>query len=264
MTTTVAMATTVDDARAMEAIVEHHAELLTALSTRVEGLVTAAMKHDVAAFTAARDVLTRWCEHELVPHAAAEEQTLYPAAGAVEAGRLLVAAMIEEHATIRRLVAGIAATHEPVVGAAAGVALRVVFQGHMTRENEQIVPLLAGDPGIALADLLEGMHGALTTSTPHDEDVTAVDGHGGHSCGCHEVDEGIPELDARMVPHAIRHATIFGALHAVRPGQGMVLVAPHDPLPLLAQIEQRDPGAFTVEYLEQGPEAWRLQFVRTA
>ncbi|WP_460871759.1 DUF2249 domain-containing protein [Nocardioides pakistanensis] len=87
----------------------------------------------------------------------------------------------------------------------------------------------------------------------------------GHHCNCGEKDaEGYPELDARAVPHAIRHATIFGALDAVRPGGGMILVAPHDPLPLLAQIEQRAPGAFEVSYVERGPEAWRLAFVRRA
>ena len=42
----------------------------------------------------------------------------------------------------------------------------------------------------------------------------------------------------------------------------MVLVAPHDPLPLLAQLEERSPGVFSVDYLEQGPEAWRVRFVR--
>ena len=42
----------------------------------------------------------------------------------------------------------------------------------------------------------------------------------------------------------------------------MDLVAPHNPLPLLAQIEQREPGAFAVEYLEEGPEAWTLRLTR--
>ena len=85
----------------------------------------------------------------------------------------------------------------------------------------------------------------------------------GHSCGCGEVDgPGYPELDARAIPHAIRHATIFGALDTVRPGGGLVLIAPHDPLPLLAQIERRTPGLFAVDYLERGPQDWRLQFVR--
>ena len=65
------------------------------------------------------------------------------------------------------------------------------------------------------------------------------------------------------MPHAIRHATIFGALDAVGPGAGLVLVAPHAPLPLLAQVEQRNPGVFEVSYLERGPEAWRLVFERS-
>ncbi len=85
----------------------------------------------------------------------------------------------------------------------------------------------------------------------------------GGSCGCNENNVlAYPELDARVIPHEIRHATIFGALEGVKPGRGMVLVAPHDPIPLLAQIEQRSPGQFTVEYLERGPEAWKVQFVR--
>jgi len=75
---------------------------------------------------------------------------------------------------------------------------------------------------------------------------------------------GHPELDARTIPHAIRHAAIFGALDGVRPGKGLILVAPHDPLPLLAQLERREPGAFEVDYLERGPEAWRLAIVRQA
>jgi uncharacterized protein (DUF2249 family) len=79
-------------------------------------------------------------------------------------------------------------------------------------------------------------------------------------CGCGGAEEvAEPELDVREVPHALRHATVFGALDAVPSGTTMVLVAPHDPLPLLAQIEQRNPGIFEVEYLERGPEAWRLR-----
>lgn len=83
-------------------------------------------------------------------------------------------------------------------------------------------------------------------------------------CGCADDGAGHPELDARAIPHAIRHATVFGALDAIRPGKALVLVAPHDPLPLLRQQEARDPGAFTVSYLQRGPEAWRLLLTRNA
>jgi uncharacterized protein (DUF2249 family) len=87
-------------------------------------------------------------------------------------------------------------------------------------------------------------------------------GHGG-GCACgHEDDGTLPELDATLIPHAIRHATIFGALDSIQPGHGMILAAPHDPLPLLAQLEQRSPDAFQIDYVERGPQVWRLRFVR--
>ncbi len=90
-------------------------------------------------------------------------------------------------------------------------------------------------------------------------EIPLTEAHSGCTCG---EDEGIPELDARAIPHAIRHATIFGALSGVKPGGAMVLVAPHDPKPLLAQIAEREGDAIEVTYLERGPEAWRLQLAR--
>jgi len=84
---------------------------------------------------------------------------------------------------------------------------------------------------------------------------------GGCACG-EDVAVGLPELDARTIPHAIRHDAILGALDGVGPGDGLVLVAPHDPMGLLAQLQQRVPDAFEVEYLQRGPEVWRLSLIR--
>ena len=74
--------------------------------------------------------------------------------------------------------------------------------------------------------------------------------------------EGLPELDARVIPHAIRHGAVFGALGQVPVGKAMVLVAPHDPLPLLAQIQDREGAAVEFSYLQRGPDAWRLKLAR--
>ena len=84
------------------------------------------------------------------------------------------------------------------------------------------------------------------------------------TCGCGEQDHGYPELDARLIPHAIRHATIFGALSAIPAGGSMILVAPHNPLPLLRQIDEREQGAIEITYLQQDPEEWRVQLTRRA
>mgnify|MGYP002738826642 CR=1 FL=1 len=83
----------------------------------------------------------------------------------------------------------------------------------------------------------------------------------GCACGC--TDEGVPVLDVREIPHAIRHATVFGALGAVPTGGSLDLIAPHDPKPLLAQIADRENGAIDVEYLVPGPQAWTLRLTRT-
>ncbi len=87
-------------------------------------------------------------------------------------------------------------------------------------------------------------------------------GGGQHTCACGCSDEGVPELDATVIPHAIRHATIFGALDSIPVGGSMVLKAPHNPLPLLDQIQGRWGEGFSWTYLEEGPQDWRLQFTR--
>ena len=48
----------------------------------------------------------------------------------------------------------------------------------------------------------------------------------------------------------------FGALGAIAPGFSLDLVANHNPLPLplLAQLEQKQPEDFAVSYLSDGPE----------
>ena len=92
--------------------------------------------------------------------------------------------------------------------------------------------------------------------------MTAPAGSTSSGCACGHENESEIVLDVRQIPHAIRHATIFGALDAIAPGFSIDLVADHNPLPLLAQLDQRSPGDFTVSYLEEGPEVWKLHFTR--
>lgn len=81
---------------------------------------------------------------------------------------------------------------------------------------------------------------------PHDLPLTEPDTHG---CGCH--DTGLPTLDARVIPGAIRHGAILGALSQVRPGAGMILVAPHDPLPLLDQVRETFGEGVEIGYVDR-------------
>jgi len=71
-------------------------------------------------------------------------------------------------------------------------------------------------------------------------------------------------LDVRSEPPARRHELIFDTYHALRGGDGFVLVNDHDPKPLRYQFEAEHPGAYTWDYLEQGPEVWRVRIGRPA
>lgn len=87
--------------------------------------------------------------------------------------------------------------------------------------------------------------------------------HAHSGCTCSDVvGHADPVLDARAIPHDIRHAAIFGALDSLSSGSALVLVAPHDPQPLLAQARARYPEGIGVTYLEQGPEAWHIRLQR--
>ncbi|MEO7060580.1 MAG: DUF2249 domain-containing protein [Lapillicoccus sp.] len=257
---TVVIASTEADASAASAVEQHHAQMAGALALKVQTVLNSVVGGVDADVRTSAEQLVAWCENELIPHATAEEATLYAAARRRPEGKLLVDGMLAEHTVILDLVREIADATSPLSAATAARALQVVFDSHLEKENSLVLPLLVAAPDISVADLLGGLHELVGGASTHED---PEDAHGGHACACGESDgDQYPELDARAIPHAIRHATIFGALAAIRPGGGMVLVAPHDPKPLLAQVEQRNPGVFAVEYLEQGPQDWRLAFVR--
>jgi uncharacterized protein (DUF2249 family) len=268
------LATSRADAEAVESVRARHARLVGALTLHVDRLVRAAATGDDLAAGTARTALVEWCDAVLAPHALAEEELVYPAARAMAEGRLLVEALVEEGQVSAGLVRAVADADTPVVAAAAAHALRVLSEIRLAKIDDLVLPLLAAAPEVFVAALLAELPERSASHAeqpdgqpdghPHEAAAAAHDGCGdGHACACGEVDgPGFPELDARTVPHAIRHATVFGALEAVRPGGGLVLVAPHDPLPLLAQVQRRFDGGFEVRYLERGPEAWRLVFLR--
>lgn len=92
-------------------------------------------------------------------------------------------------------------------------------------------------------------------------EIPLTETHSHSDCGCNETDVAGPVFDVRGVPHAIRHAAVFGAWSTVSPGGSLVLIAPHNPKPLLAQLADRY-GPVTVTYLDEQPDAWRLQLTR--
>ncbi len=72
------------------------------------------------------------------------------------------------------------------------------------------------------------------------------------------------QLDVRELPPRQRHALIFDTCGNLAAGDALVLVNDHDPRPLSYQFEAEQPGKFGWEYLERGPEVWRVRITRQA
>jgi uncharacterized protein (DUF2249 family) len=71
-------------------------------------------------------------------------------------------------------------------------------------------------------------------------------------------------LDVRAEAPARRHTLIFDTYTDLEPGVAFVLVNDHDPKPLYYQYDAEHKGDFTWDYLEQGPEVWRVRIGRPA
>ncbi|WP_244194500.1 DUF2249 domain-containing protein [Amycolatopsis echigonensis] len=73
-----------------------------------------------------------------------------------------------------------------------------------------------------------------------------------------------PELDVRQEIPARRHELIFATYGALADGENFVLVNDHDPKPLYYQFAAEHADQFTWDYLEQGPEVWKVRIGRVA
>jgi uncharacterized protein (DUF2249 family)/quercetin dioxygenase-like cupin family protein len=270
VTSSLVLASSGADSAAIDAVVRRHAEIAGGLATHSARLLDAAASIDSEAFARIHSDLLGWCRDQLGPLLEAEAGVLYPAVREIQEGGPLAELLEAETTRIRSIVDYLEARNDPTDIAAATVSLRVRVGHHLSTQIERMLPALAASPNHQLAALWAQVEretaspdeAPLTDASLTDTSLVAA-GPASQLCECGIVDgPELPELDVRTIPHAIRHASVFGALDAVGLGGGLILVAPHDPLPLLAQIEERSPGGFEISYLEEGPDDWRLQFLR--
>lgn len=76
--------------------------------------------------------------------------------------------------------------------------------------------------------------------------------------------ESFDQLDLREVPRPLRHRLVFQKLDALPLGGSFVLVNDHDPVPLSRQMESTRQGQVAWEYIQRGPDIFRIRIRRTA
>lgn len=71
-------------------------------------------------------------------------------------------------------------------------------------------------------------------------------------------------IDVRDMKPRERHPLIFRTFDELEVGHSLMLINDHDPKPLYYQLCHERPLEFVWEYLEQGPDVWRVQIGRKA
>ena len=138
-------------ARAVESLMARHAELREVLDHWAGALAAAADSGGPA--RPVRNLLRAFLADEVLPHARAEERTMYRAARRDPDTSLLVQALISEH---RDLAARAAALGEPALSAAVAAraaAISALFASHVAKEDCLLLPALERS-GADLAALL--------------------------------------------------------------------------------------------------------------
>lgn len=234
------------------AIREHHRALADALDNFTADVERDAATLDTASLAALLDAVTSFLSGELMPHAQGEERALYPALDPIirERGKP-TATMSVDHEYIGEHAKRITELAQSVRSASASdraeiikrlqrelIQLQGLFGVHLAKEERIYLPLIeealsAGDQQALLAALHEE---AKATTPAHDE-----------------------PLDVRTLPPAQRHTVIFGRFDALPIGGSFTIINDHDPKPLRYQLLAEYAGELLWEYIEQGPEVWRVR-----
>jgi iron-sulfur cluster repair protein YtfE (RIC family) len=149
---------TLTDAESAEAIRSHHSELQATLRRRVVALTdTVRAGHGSEP---ARLAVLEFLDTDLLPHATAEESSIYPA-GDRGATAMLVQAMLAEHRNLVAHVAGLRQSSDAIEAMGFAREVQALFESHLSKENDLLLPVLMADPSVSLANLLSGMREIL-------------------------------------------------------------------------------------------------------
>jgi len=71
-------------------------------------------------------------------------------------------------------------------------------------------------------------------------------------------------IDVRALVPRERHPLIFNTFRSLGSGESMELLDDHDPRPLYEQFQAEKPGLVALDYLENGPQSWRVRITKLA
>ncbi|MEU4607319.1 DUF2249 domain-containing protein [Kribbella sp. NPDC023972] len=184
--------------------------------------------------------LTDFCLRDVRRYLVTADRDLYaPAAGDNET-RILIEALRVGAAALDAQIDELAVAN-PVDGARLGVMIAAALDLHLRIEESVLLPALAGRPGVDPVRLAAEVQAYLAGK---------------------EVEQ--PVIDVRNIARGGRHPRVFARYARLAPGEAFILVHNHDPKPLRQEFEAIHRGAVSWDYLQTGPDEWRVRIGRVA
>lgn len=232
-----------------EAIRNHHQSLAKTLRAHARAVGGGESQTE-------RDAFVAFLKGDLLPHARGEERHLYSTVDKLvrEHGKP-TATMMVDHEFINDYVTKIELIAHRLKSASENERARLlselrdlslrldgIFELHLSKEERVYLPLIEKHlDETRQRQVLEAIHESY-----EEEKKMQLD----------------QPLDVRTVVPRERHTLIFDTYTGLKPGEAFILVNDHDPRPLYYQFEAEHTGQFSWDYLEQGPEVWRVRIGR--
>ena len=71
-------------------------------------------------------------------------------------------------------------------------------------------------------------------------------------------------VDVRSIAPRERHPLIFSTFDQLAPGDAFLLINDHDPKPLFYHFQAERGDTFAWDYLQSGPEVWKVRIAKSA
>lgn len=141
----------------------------------------------------------------------------------------------------------------------------IVFHRYGMMEQNTTMELIAGEDPIEIHGIFvnkfEGKHKWIYKKKSDEEFVVHITKQDNSGLG----DDGfsvVTELDLTPFLPTERHEMFYKAFADIGPGEAFEFTNDHDPKPLYYQMEAESSEPFRWEYIEKGPEAWKVRVIK--
>jgi len=142
---------------------------------------------------------------------------------------------------------------------------QVVFHRYGMMEENTVMELIAAENPAEIQEIFSkkfgGRHSWKYLKEVPDEYIVHIRKEDQSGLG----DDGfsvVNEFDVRPFPPTERHEMFYQAFTDIQPGEAFEFTNDHDPKPLYYQMEAESKEPFRWEYLEKGPDVWKVRVTK--